>query len=168
MKRILCLILALTFLVLFPGCGQEEDPAIRFYYLRSEYIYGTEDGVIAPEEREIVVKDMGYLLELYLDGPQTESLVSPFPKGTHLISTHMQDGTLTLELSREFAVLDDVKLSLAAGCIASTCFDLSDAVSVQILAYAGKKEVSITLKRDSLTLIDNSILNTPTEDPSGQ
>ena len=168
MRRVFCLLIALMLLISFPSCKQEEDPSVRFFYLRNEFVYGAEDGVIASEERDIAVEDMGYLLALYLDGPQTETLISPFPKGTRLISTHMLDGILTLELSSEFAVLEDVKLSLAAGCIVSTCFDLSEATAVRIVSQSRKNDISITLTRDSLTLANNSIPNTETETPSGQ
>ena len=155
MKHLICLIL--TFLLLFfSGCQREEDPSVQFFYRRAQYVYGSEDGVIASETRDISTRDYGYLLRLYLKGPQNELLVSPFPANTRLISTHMDDGVLTVGLSEEFAALKNMDLSIAAACFASTCFDLTDAQTVRIIATSTYDEVSIVLSRESLTLIDSS------------
>lgn len=167
MKRLMCLILSLL-LFAFSGCQRQDDPSVCFYYLRSEYVYGVEDGVIASETRDIAMQDIGYLLELYLKGPQNETLVSPFPRNTRLISTHMQEGVLSLELSEEFTTLEDMDLTLAAGCIASTCFSLTDAQSVRITAVSSRDEISIVLSRDSLTLVDDSMVSTEAAHPTAQ
>ena len=58
--------------------------------------------------------------------------------------------------SEEFAALKNMDLSIAAACFASTCFDLTDAQTVRIIATSTYDEVSIVLSRESLTLIDSS------------
>ncbi len=154
-KRCLAAALCLLLCAALAGCMAEEN-GITFYYLRREYAYGTEDAVIAPETREAQsARNLEYLLRLYLDGPLTDAYVSPFPSGTHLISLGTEDGTLTVTLSEEFAALEGADLTLAAASLARTCFALTDAEEITILA-AAPEEVCLTLNRDSLVLLDDS------------
>lgn len=169
MKRLICMILIAVLLAVFPGCSEADGDSVSFYYLRTELSYGTEDGVIAPEARAVSGshEDLTYLLRLYLEGPLTDMMTSPFPVGTQLISVELKEGTLLLELSGEFAALEGIDLTMAGACLASTCFALTDTEAVQITAGTSEDKTSITLSRNSLTLLDDSAASTEATD-SGQ
>lgn len=166
MKRLISMLLALAVLLLPAGCGWDAgDNTVPFYYLRrdSEFVYGAEDGVIAPENREVSDRSAGlsYLLRLYLEGPLDSTLRSPFPAGTKLLRAESVEGTVTLELSKEFTALEDMDLTLAYACLATTVFQLTGAEQVHITAVSQQGvSKSITLFPDSLTLLDGSEADT--------
>ena len=146
MKRFFCLLLCLC--LFLPGCSGElmKNP-VTFYYPRREYQYGAEDGVISGEQREASghADDLHYLLSLYLIGPSSDELVSPLPWGTRLLGVNRQDGTITLELTD--TCLTMTNLSITGG----------DEVTIT----SGSR--SVTMSRDSLTLIDDSTASTTEE-----
>ena len=162
MKRLIGL--AFFLCLLFTGCGQFgariKDP-VTFYYLRAEYQYSTEFGVIASEEREASGHrdNLSYLLALYLIGPSGEELVSPIPRGVRFLSVEQADRMITLNLSDTSAVLTDAEYSLACACLTLTCLDLigTDAVTIN----SGAR--SVTMTRDNLILYDSS-MTAPTEE----
>lgn len=158
MKRILCLLLCL---LLLTGCGpQLRDPG-NFYYLRSEIGYEGNDGVIAPEERELqsIREDTGALLEEYFSGPVSSHLESPFPRDTKLLSWKMSGTNLQLELSQEFAQLSGVDLTIACACIARTFLELTPAASIRIHTDGALLNGSayLYLSGDNLSLADDGM-----------
>lgn len=156
MRKLLVILLAALLL-----CGCAADKGIHFYYLRTEYEYGTADGVIASETREITGydDDLNYLFRLYLEGPLNDSLTSPFPRGTYLLNTLLTGDTLTLVLSVEYSALEDLEQTLANACLASTGFQLTEAE--QIIILSGKE--TYTLDRSSITLFDDTVAETASE-----
>lgn len=168
MKKTACLLLAAVLLLSLWGCsfsGSGKEP-IEFYYLRSTFVYGAEDGVITSETRESSGHggDLQYLLSLYLRGPLDEKLVSPFPD-CRIVEIRRDSKALRLTFDAAFAQLEDIDLTLACACLAKTCFGLSDAHQIKIDAEApdGNSAFSITLNRDSLILEDNAISPQQTE-----
>ncbi|MBD9116463.1 MAG: hypothetical protein EGQ10_04690 [Clostridiales bacterium] len=161
MKRFFCLLLCLC--LVLPGCSSElmKDP-VTFYYPRREYQYGAEDGVISSEQREASghADDLRYLLSLYLIGPSSEELVSPLPWGTRLLGVNRQDGTITLELTDTSFTMTDTEFTLACACLTMTTLSIVSGDEVTITS-GGR---SVTMSRDSLTLIDDSTAST-TEEP---
>lgn len=166
MKRILCLMLTLALTVCFFGCNSSDEHTAAFCYLRMEYIPGQIDSVMVFEKRDLSghPQDIGYLLGIYLEGPMEDSLVSPFPVGTALVESIREKDTLTIELTKEFLALDGIRLTLAASCLASTCFRLTDVQTVQITCG---DEAPVIINRDSLTLLDDSSTTAETP-PAGQ
>lgn len=159
MKRIACLMLTLTLTICFLGCDNSDADTISFCYLRGEYIPGQIDSVMVFEERDLSghPQDIGYLLGIYLEGPLEDTLVSPFPDGTSLVEIIREKDTLTIELTKEFLTLDGIRLTLAASCLSSTCFHLTDVQTVQITCG---DEAPVVISRDSLTLLDDSSTTT--------
>ena len=98
-----------------------KDP-VTFYYPRSITTYGQEDSIISYEFREASghANDLEYLISLYLHGPMDDSMVSPFPQGTRLISLKQNDGILYLTLSDSFANQSSLDLSIACACLSKT------------------------------------------------
>ena len=150
MRKVFCFFLSLVLLVGFCGCKRSED--VRYYYPRVEVQYGIPDGVIASEVRNMNREDfdLTYLLKLYLEGPVSQELYSPFPKGTALESISYAGGQLFIVLSEPFATLGNLDYTIACTCIASTCFELTNANTVTIKT----QHTSITLTPSLLVLED--------------
>ena len=170
MKRLICLILALLFVVL-SGCHYNESgdilEPVTFYYPRTtdSFVYGSEDGVLAGEVREASghVGDLNYLIAVYLRGPQEATLRSPFPAGCTLEEVRSGGNTLCIVLSGEFTRLENTDLTLACAALAKTALSLSNMQRVRIDSVSAEKNFSITLHRDSLLLADYSAFSIPTE-----
>lgn len=167
MRKLLCALMCICLLLSLCACTGG-DNSVTFYYTRpiDRYVYGTEDGVIAPESREVSghEEDLNYILTLYLEGPLDQELISPFPEGTSLEGVTYSDATLYVTLNKNFASLEDLDHTIAAACMASTCFELTAAEYVVI--KCGSEEYgnqSIKLSRDSLLLIDDSEETSPSE-----
>lgn len=165
MKKWTILLLTLLILLSITGCrGQDEQ--FLYFYPRAEYTFGAPDAVIVSESREAPghEDDLEYLLTMYLEGPLDASLVSPFPQGTSLEGFTYSDSTLYVTLNGVYARLDGMEHTIASACIAYTCFDLTAADTVVIKCSSeiyGNK--SVTLRRDSLLLTDDSTAPPETE-----
>ena len=168
MKSLICLIL--TALLLLGLCGCEKSAGkdlATFYYQRIEFDYGSDTGVFVPEAHDVTghVDDLWYLLSLYLHGPSDQELKLPFPEGTILVELQESETTLHVTLSSVSTKLEPVDLLTACGCLAKTCFAISDAEVVHIdsLVSAAGLSVDMTFTRDSFLLSGNEILPEVTE-----
>lgn len=162
MKRLISL--AFLLCLTFTGCAKFGDrikEPVTFYYLRAEYQYGSDSGVIGSEEREASGhrENLSYLLALYLMGPSGEDLVSPIPRGIRFLSVEQTDTLITLNLSDTASVLTDADYSLACACLTLTCLDLTEAETVTV--NSGTR--SVTMTWDNLILYDSS-MTAPTEE----
>ena len=157
MRRGISLLLAMLCLFCLYGCDQEDG--VLFFYPRTEIQYGSADAVIASEARDIdnTGKDMTFLLKLYLEGPISQELRSPFPRGTTLESLSYAGGQLFVVLNEPFAALENMDYLIACACIASTCFELTEATSVTVKT----QQTSLTLTRDTLMLEDIATASSP-------
>ena len=157
MKRFLIILLLVGLMLSCWACTEQES--VTFYYVReqSAYLSGTSNGVIVGEYREAAghVHDLRYLLILYLHGPVGENLASPFPSGTSLVSLTETEDALTIQLSSIASAMKGTDLTLACACIAQTCFSITDVQSVTVIA-SGFGDVSMTMTRDSLLLLDDA------------
>ena len=156
MKKLLILVLFCSLVFSFIGCGSEdttEDTPYLYYYLRADILYGAEDGVISPEACGWENTDADTMLRLYLLGPNSEHLVSPYPAGTTLLSVKKSDNSLLVYLSSDFTKLADLEYTLACACLAKTCFSLYDITEVTIRVEG--TDHSTTLSAGSLTLVDS-------------
>lgn len=164
MKRYICLILSCLLLLCFCGCHYSEggdilEPVEFFYPRTSEsFLYGAADGVITAEIREASgrINDLNYLLTMYLRGPQSSGLRSPFPAGCKPEEISLENTTLCVTLSAQFASLENMELTIACASLAKTCFSLTSAEHVRISASSSDQEVSMTLEPDTLLLTDYS------------
>lgn len=159
MKRITAFLLCL---LLLAGCSNS-GPKIpgNFYYKRAETTYGTSNGVIAPEVREIdgLISDLSVLLSVYFAGPENKELESPFPKNTTVENWELKGTTLILTLSREFASLSGLDLTVACACITQTMLELTPAQTVVIETKHSPMDtnISVTMSAETLLLIDDSM-----------
>lgn len=164
MKRIIALFLLLAVLLFLWGCVQEKAvPApkspLTYYYRAAEIGYESDNGVVRGETRDIAGHegDLCWILRDYFKGPQAEGLVTPFPKDMDLISCELDGETAVLQVNKEFANLAGIDLSVAASCIAATCFGVEgvEVVSISVPSGLLDGKQSITLRRDGLLLRDN-------------
>lgn len=153
------ILLTLCAVVLLSGCvyathqAQTADAdSYTLYYMASNLEAAAGGDAIGSET--VVLKDIQgldttaaaeKLTEALLAGPQSETLKSPFPAGTQLISTALLDGHATVNLSYPYSTLSGVSLTIADYCITLTLTQLSDISSVSVtvrgqeLAYRDKQ-----------------------------
>lgn len=139
MKKLLCLLLVLA--VLLSGCmhgGQKHN--LTFYYRDAEDSYFSDLGVMSAEARVLygnsAIEDV---MELYMKGPVTSGLTSPFPKGVQLVRTVRTPRSVTLIMNDAFADLPEIAMRVAAGCAARTVWDYnSDFETLKIKTEHGK------------------------------
>lgn len=152
MKQLFCFLLALIILLPLFGCSvnttQNFTAPFAFYYCTKSLSYDTPSGVVAYEMREGsgYENDPAALLELYLQGPVSTQLTSPFPtnvKITHYLAT---EDRVQIVLSKEFSSLQGIDLTLAATCLAQTIFEMIDTDTVHIaFETESKKRQSIII-----------------------
>lgn len=155
MKRVILLMSILVFLLL--GCtpsGERLKEPVTFYYVRSDYQFFREDGVIVSEEREASghKNDLSYLLTLYLMGPTTEDFRTPLPKNTRVQSINQTSDAITIQITVPTNSLSDSDFSLGCACISLTCFDLLAVDEVTVVCG----ERSTTMNPETITYFDNS------------
>ena len=167
MKHFLCLILAFVLLLCLCGCDGSNKGQATFYYQRIEFDFGSEDGVFVSEVHDVSghEQDLRYLISLYLRGPSDQELKLPFPTGTLLVDLKETETELTVTLSSGAVILDSVDLLAACGCLAKTCFAISDAEVIHItsLPSVSGQKVNMTFARDSILLTGSEILPDVTE-----
>ena len=158
MKRVLIVLLLLGLVLSCWACSEKQS--VTFYYVREEpaYLFGTENAVIVGENRDSAsnIQNLHSLLILYLHGPLNENFQSPFPRGTSLVAVQPEGDQLTIRLSSIASAMKGADLTLACACLAKTCFDATDAETVTIIA-TGFGNISVTMTRDSLLLIDDAV-----------
>lgn len=155
MKRFIAILLIASLIISFSGCANKRDKfsdTVTFYYIRSEYEYNSDENVIVAEQRELSGSrdDLSYLLTLYLLGPLTENLESPFPSRARILDIKEADTEISITLSGMDTLVSDAKFSLGASCLAMTVFSLKDCFKVSV--YSGER--SITLTDDNIILTD--------------
>ena len=159
MKKWICCLLTALFVVSFSGCQKEapaqEGPA--FYYCATDVSFSMGSKTILPECRSDAQSGtLESLLSLYLDGPTSEQLRSPFPNGLRVTDAYAENETLYIQLNDTFADLTGLELTMACSCLCLTGLAISDANTVVISAenslLDGQK--SITMNVDTLLLLD--------------
>lgn len=160
MKKALPLLMVLLSLLLLIGCNQSETAAkssVNFYYRTAEVAFGTESGVIIPENREINTDDIQLILKQYLEGPKSEKLISPFPENLTIRGFNYGPARTSLTLSTHIADIKDSELTIACACIAKTVFELTDTRSLEIKSDSGLigGSQSIILMCNDLILYDD-------------
>lgn len=148
--------------LLLSGCSitspNMKEP-VEFYYLRScseneDYKAYFSDGAIVAELREASghKEDLFYLISMYLRGPLTTELVSPFPSGSAVTRVIRDGETLYVNLNAAAANAEDLELTLVWACLAKTCMALTDATAIRIESRStdGQMLFQHTVTRDTL------------------
>ena len=168
MKKFTCLLLCAALLLSLAGCSAPSDSVtVRFYYRRAVTEFGTTDGIISAEQRQLpdAGSDTDSLLQLYFNGPQEDGLTSPFPRSSAVLDWEIVDKTMVLTMNEDFGVLTDVELSIACACICKTLTELLPVTHVQIQLknglLGGKKH--LLLSESDVSLYDNGLDQSRTE-----
>jgi len=149
------------------GCafGRErlKEP-VTFYYLRQHsqqeaYDLFFSEGAIGSELREASGhrKELAYLLALYMQGPKDSQLQLPFPIGSKIVQTHMEDGKLTIVMNSISSRFNEMDVTVSCACLAKTCMVLVDVDSVTVESHTADSRVlfSRTFTKDNLILEDS-------------
>jgi len=75
---------------------------------------------------------VGFCLAQLFADPDDGELRSPFPSGTAAVSHTLEDGQLTLDLSKDFTALTGPELTMAEACLTLTLCALPGVSAVQI------------------------------------
>ena len=161
MKRLI--IMLLIPLLLLSGCSFPDqgikDP-VEFYYLRS--CNGSEDfkiyfaeGAIVAESREASghKDDLYYLLSMYLRGPLSPQMESPFPSGAAVTKVWQEGDHLYVNLNAASANAEDLQLTLVWACLAKTCMPFAGVNEATIRSGAR----TITINAKNVILYDATI-----------
>ena len=161
MKRIICICLLLSILLLASACDAVKNnlqSTVTYYYRTTETDYSTSSGMITAEVREIKghADDYSKLIEQYLNGPKSYDCISPFPAGTALEEFNIDSNAVQLVLSPHMTTLSGAELTFACACITKTVIGLTGVRSVQISTTSGtlNGSDSITMTEDSFLLWD--------------
>lgn len=160
MKRLI--IMLLIPLLLLSGCTLPDrsikDP-VEFYYLRScsssdDYKDYFAEGAIVAESREASGHrdDLYYLISMYLRGPLSPQMESPFPSGSAVTKVWQEGDTLYVNLNAAAANAEDLQLTLVWACLAKTCMALTDAATIHLESrdISGKMLFQKTVTEDAL------------------
>lgn len=127
---LLLLLLLLVWGLLF-GCSDDGEQAPwQVYYPTQSYFEGATlasegfDPAETPTVEDLMVR--------LLSGPESESLVSPFPKETSLRSFYLKDSVAYINLSEAYGGLSGIQLTLADYAITLTLCQLPEVEGVSI------------------------------------
>ena len=154
MKRKICIVfLSCLILSACGNLGERIKEPVTFYYVRSQTLYFSNDGVIVSEEREASGHrgDLSYLLAIYLMGPIQEDHLSLLPAGTKLYNISTGPEETEIRISDLDDTLSDAEYALACACLAKTCFGLTE--TDRITVVSGERAVVFT--KDSIYESDN-------------
>jgi hypothetical protein len=175
MKKILRIALVILCLISLCGCQRSKQPVddqIVFYYPRLNLNYGQEDAVISSELRDIEnrANDISYVIRLYLNGPVSDELYSPFYSDTTLFGAERVDNTLYITLGgKEINQKSQLQFTIACACLAKTCFSLTDVSEIHIntLIRENSGLSAIVFDNENLILWDDAYLTADsTENPA--
>ncbi len=158
MKRFLIFVLLSAALLSMAACDNTENQpqGVAFYYRSSSL----SAPVLQAEIREDIdpAGNLEDILRLYLLGPQTDTLNSPFRRSHKLLSITVTDSNITLLMTKSFAELTGIDLIIACSCLAKTVLELTDTETVTVCAEDATLDgvASITLDNNSLLLTDQS------------
>ena len=151
-----CVLLAVILLTALSLPQGKRDGQVTFYYPAEEYSYGSPQGVMGSEAREVGSHqtDLTYLLDLYLQGPISQNLAPAFPSSaiTKVQSVKMAGSSLVITLSDLDSAMSEGQFSLACACLTKTCLGFTNARAVQI--HSGERSVRMT--PSNLVLFDES------------
>ena len=162
MKKILSLLLCCAMLLPLAGCAPHSDTVSgKFYYRREVTEFGTADGIITFEDRQIPdpMTDTDALLSAYFAGPEDDRLILPFPRASAVLDWELDGQTIILTMNESFGDLTDVELTIACTCICKTLIGLLPVTHVQIQLQdgllGGKKQ--LLFSESDVSLYDNGV-----------
>lgn len=140
MRRNVCMLLVLVFLLGLYGCRTQSDTqgTIRFYYPLANALDAPSDSILGAETREddTPTEPLSDLVTAYLTGPADLTLVNPFPGGTTVLSAQVEDTTAVITLSEAFDGLSELEMRVACAGLAKTLIELTACQAVSVTTQA--------------------------------
>jgi len=168
MKTLISAVLSIMLLFSLSGCRDQrsadiEEP-VNFYYCTDPIVYNAKDGVLSSELREAngYTDDLMHLIELYLKGPVSDQLKSPFPAGIKITQFTQGENYLHFVFNEKYSELSSLDQTLARACFAKTIMDYTQVETIQISfesTVTGNRQ-SVTIKSDSILLSSESLIST--------
>lgn len=173
MRRLICLLLGVALTVLV-GCAYAvhqatttpTEDSYTLYYITADLKAAA--GGDAIETETVVLDDVQdlkpaevaeKLVRELLSGPRSESLKSPFPSGTQVVSVSLMGAHATVDMSFPYTMLSGVSLTIADYCITLTLTQLPEISSVSVTVRGQELDY-----RDSRFFSDLDVLLTSGED----
>ena len=170
MRKAFCLILSLLLLLNLMGCNandEEIQTPVSFYYRTAQVDFNAECGLFGIEIREgqPYTEDLQGLLSVYLAGPESEDLKSPFPQNVSICGLTSSDNQVQIILSSEFSQLSGHSLTIACACLSKTIMDCTKCGSVLISAQDSLLDgsESVFMSQENLLLLDRASQETSNE-----
>lgn len=160
--------IGLVCLLLLFGCaGGREETGKLLYFQERDLRAAAGGGALRTETIQVEETEpravAEALVEALLRGPLDETLKSPIPKGTALLSLELQGSRAVVDFSAPYGTLSGVALTLADQAVALTLTQLPDILSVQItvrgreLAYRSKQ---VLTAREVLVAPEGDVVGT--------
>lgn len=157
MRRTAALALALG--LLLTGCGGERGsgerkPGEYLLWFTSAHsspqsaALGSETRTLSPGEDP---------LPLLFQGPRSEELTSPFPAGTALRGSRVEEGTAYVDLSEAYGGLSGAELTLADACVVLTLCQLDGVERVYITVEGEPRPYRDQVLSPEELLLDNTL-----------
>ena len=163
MKKMICILLVLALMLPLAACSEKQEPVqkpVTFYYCRTTPVYGVEDGLIVGETRESAEYEGNLLglLNRYISGPLASDMIRPFPFAARIIACIVSEGSIFLEVSDTFTVLQGVDLSLALACLTKTIYEITGIGTIHMKAQTAKFDgiEVVTMRIEDIFLYDSS------------
>lgn len=160
MRKFICFVMSMVLLLCLSGCNKKNDsmenPA-SFYYRNAVITYDSSQAVIAPEVRDVADRNLSAFINLYLAGPTSEYLVSPFPAGVSVYFIVQNNNRLYIGLNQPFDTLSGMDLTIACACLYKTMSELTQCDTIEISVNGGtlNGSSSIVIDQNNLLLLDN-------------
>lgn len=160
---LLALILAAALLMGCAAAVREQTQYVnpmRFYYLSRDGGHNAQTGALAYQTVDLLRTDrtVENILEEYLQGPDSWTLVSPFPADMHCEAVWLDGDVLWLRLSEAYQQLSGIHLTLANACLTLTLQQLDFVSSIRVTTNGGmlSEQDKTSLSTSSFVLSDKS------------
>lgn len=157
-KSILCLCLCV---LIFCSCGRKAPEylsPVNFYYCNRTVSYNSPTALINPEVRESAGfdNDIVKFMKVYLQGPISDELNRIVPVNTVLRFAELEEHTVHLDFSKEFADLSGIELTTACVCIVKSLHEFAGVETVVFTAEGSllDEKESFTLSMEDIVTMD--------------
>lgn len=159
MRRCICVFCATLILFSLCSCSRNDRTIVKpvnFYYKTDPANY--QENAISPEVRESdgYTNDLKGLLQLYVEGPVSKTLINPFPENITVEGITVNNTTVDLQLNSPFAQLSDIEMTTACACLTMTVLELTERhrLIITALDHAGNIIYTTSMTKDHILLSD--------------